>query len=690
VNQPPNSTAATSEPPEPIRLPHGEGYRQLLESAPDALLVADLHGRILFANRQTTRIFGYLATELSGQTIEILIPARLHEAHRAHRDGYAHAPVRRPMGIDMTLVAVRKDGTEFPVEVSLSPVQLDGVPVVCAAVRDVSWLQSAREAATRANYNAQIAMLGQQLIGARELADIAVAVPAVIAAALGADVSVLYVLDTGHNELRCCGSFGIPGELLPNLNFSSTPNNAPAAIIASPDVVIVEDFDAEIRYTSASTVEPTEHRRGIGIAISSDDGPVGVLLARFRQQRICSEDDRNFLRSAANIVGSAIKTMRAEDQLRHAQQLEAVGQLTGGIAHDFNNLLTVIMGNLQMVEEDIAGNDAIAQPVEAALRAASSAAELTRKLLAFSRRQALRPRPVDVNEHVGGMLEMIRRALGERITILAYPAPSLPLAFADPGQLETALLNLVVNARDAMPSGGRLIIETGTLLLDDDYVERAADVRANRYVMIAVSDNGMGMPADVLKRAFDPYFTTKERGKGSGLGLSMVHGFAKQSRGHVAIHSEPGRGSTVSLFLPIAAHAAPAQVPSPEHTEATGNEAILLVEDNEEVRRIGAHFLADLGYRVYQAGDADGALELLAAHSDIELLFTDIVLPGRCGGKELAAEVRRRRPDVALLFTSGYATEATQGVDTLPANLLDKPYRREALATAVRAALDRR
>jgi PAS domain S-box-containing protein len=673
-----------------MRLPHGEGYRQLLESAPDALLVADLHGRILFANQQTTRIFGYLATELTGQTIETLIPARLHQAHRAHRDGYAHAPAPRPMGIDMTLVAVRKDGTEFPVEVSLSPVQFDGIPVVCAAVRDVSWLQGAREAVTRANYNAQIAMLGQQLIGARELADIAAAAPVITAAALGADASVLYVLDTGHNELQARGSFGIPGELLPSLSFSTPPNNVPAAIIGSPDVVTIEDFNAEIRYACTSSVEATERRRGIGIAISSDDGPVGVLLARFRQERIFSEDDRNFLRSAANIVGSAIKTVHAEDKLRHAQQLEAVGQLTGGIAHDFNNLLTVIMGNLQMVEEDIAGNDAIAQPVDAAIRAASSAAELTRKLLAFSRRQALRPRPIDVNELVGGMLEMIRRALGERITILAYPAPSLPLAFADPAQLETALLNLVVNARDAMPSGGRLIIETGTRLLDADYVERVGDVRANRYVMIAVSDNGTGMPADVLKRAFDPYFTTKERGQGSGLGLSMVHGFAKQSRGHVAIHSEPGCGSSVSMFLPVAAEIATAQVPSPERTDATGNEAILMVEDDEEVRRIGARFLADLGYRVYQAGDADRALEMLGVHPDIELLFTDIVLPGRYGGKELAAEVRHRRPDVALLFTSGYANEATQGIDTLPANLLDKPYRREALAAAVRAALDRR
>ncbi len=594
------------------------------------------------------------------------------------------------MGIDMTLVALRKDDTEFPVEVSLSPVELDGISVVCAAVRDVSWLQSAREAVTRAHYNAQIAMLGQQMIGARELGDIASAVPAITAAALGADASVLYVLNPDRNELLCRGSFGIPDDLLPSLNLSTTPNSLPAAIMASPDAVLVEDFDAELGSVSGSGVQSMGHKSGIGIAIAGDDGPVGVLLARFLQHRNFSEDDKNFLRSAANIVSSVIKTMRAEDQLRHSQQLEAVGQLTGGIAHDFNNLLTVIMGNLQMVEEDIAGNDAIAQPVEAALRAASSAAELTSKLLAFSRRQALRPRPIDVNERVGGMLEMIRRTLGERITILAHPDPRAPLALADPIQLETALLNLVVNARDAMPRGGRLTIETGSRLLDDEYVERVGDVRADRYAMIVVSDNGMGMPAEVVRRAFDPYFTTKERGKGSGLGLSMVHGFAKQSRGHVAIYSEPGRGTTVRLFLPVAEQALPTLVRSQERTDATGNEAILLVEDNEDVRRIGARFLADLGYRVYHAGDADRALELLAAHPDIQLLFTDIVLPGHYGGKELAEEARRRRPELALLFTSGYASGAIQGIDSLPASLLDKPYRREALAAAVRTALDRR
>jgi CheY-like chemotaxis protein len=286
------------------------------------------------------------------------------------------------------------------------------------------------------------------------------------------------------------------------------------------------------------------------------------------------------------------------------------------------------------------------------------------------------------------MLEMIRRTLGERITILAYPDPTVPKAHADPSQLETALLNLVVNARDAMPKGGRLSIETAKRRLDADYAEHVGDIPPGDYVMIAVTDNGSGMPEAVVKRAFDPYFTTKERGKGSGLGLSMVHGFVKQSRGHVAIYSEIGRGTTVRLFLPIAEEDRPAASARNVDAAPRGHEAVLMVEDDSAVRAVGARFLAQLGYQVHEAADGDAALRLLDAHPEIDLLFTDIVLPGSHDGVELAREVQRRRPDLALLFTSGYASGAVQRMERLPGALIDKPYHREALARAVRDALD--
>ncbi len=681
-------------------VPHGETiaqrlgltevelYRKLLETAPDAMVICDSTGCIVFANAQTERMFGYPSASLLGRPVEILVPERLRASHREHRRTYARTPTARPMGLDMALIAVREDGTELPVEISLSPVSPDAGGFVSVAIRDVSRLQSARDEMTNAHYNAHIAELGQQVIGARDLDEIIAAVPGVAARALGAHAAALFLLDGNDTELACRASHGIPAALIPALRGTTDPTTCLGFVLASGDTVAVDDYASETRFSPGIGYVGMDLSSALGAPIIGDRNRIGVLTAFFREQRAFSEDDKNFLRSVANIVGSAIKYLQAEERMRHAQQLEAVGQLTGGIAHDFNNLLTVIMGNLQIVQEDSAADTANAKPLEAALRAASSAADLTRKLLAFSRRQALRPCALDVNELVGGMLEMIKRTLGERITILAYPDPALLQAFADPAQLETALLNLVVNARDAMPKGGRLSIETAVRMLDAEYAEATAAPDTERYVMIAVSDNGMGMPAEVRRKAFDPYFTTKERGKGSGLGLSMVHGFAKQSRGHVAIYSEPGRGTTVRLYLPISGEAIRAVPTARTGAMPSGSETILMVEDDDAVRQVGARFLGQLGYRVHQAGDGETALQILDADTDIKLLFTDIVLPGRYAGPGLAQEARRRYPHLAVLFTSGYASGAIDGLDSLPGALIDKPYRREALALAVRTALD--
>ncbi len=663
-------------------------YVKLLETAPDAMIVIDACGLIVFTNTQGERVFGYPRDELIGSPVETLVPERLRASHRSHRSHYAKQPTARPMGDDMTLIAVTKQGREFPVEISLSPMQTGDTVYVCAAIRDVSRLQSARSAMTRAHYQAHVAELGQQVIAARELDEVATAVPGLTARALGADVVLLLILTSHDTEFVCRAAYGAPEDMVTGKRIKNDVTTCPGFVLAEGNSVVVTDYTAETRFHADPMVEALGLHCALSVPIGSDEGPVGVLSACFRQQRTFSEDDKNFMRSVSNIVASAIKYTHAEERLRHAQQLEAVGQLTGGIAHDFNNLLTVIIGNLQLVQEDIAGSDAIAQPIDSALHAASSAADLTRKLLAFSRRQALRPRPIDANELVGNMLEMIRRTLGERITILAYPDPNVPKVHADPGQLETALLNLVVNARDAMPDGGRLSIETSVRSLDPDYAEQFGDVLPGRYVMIAVSDNGSGMPEHIVRQAFDPYFTTKERGKGSGLGLSMVHGFVKQSRGHVAIYSEPGQGTTVRLFLPIADTARGVPPLRVGQAMPRGDETVLMVEDDDAVRAIGARFLAQLGYRVHQAADGETALQLLGANPEIALLFTDIVLPGRYGGVELAKEVRERRPGLAVLFTSGYASGAIHRVESLPGAMIDKPYNREDLASAVRNALD--
>jgi nitrogen-specific signal transduction histidine kinase/CheY-like chemotaxis protein len=378
-----------------------------------------------------------------------------------------------------------------------------------------------------------------------------------------------------------------------------------------------------------------------------------------------------------------------EEQLRQAQKMEAVGRLTGGLAHDFNNLLAVIIGNLDLAA-DLARDGANKQPIAEALGAAERGAELTRRLLAFSRRQALQPRAIGVADLVTGLHGLLQRALGERVVIETRLAPDLGPALADPAQLEAALLNLAVNARDAMAKGGRLVIETADSQLDHDYAATHPEVVPGRYLLVAVSDSGSGMPAETVRRAFEPFFTTKEAGKGSGLGLSMVHGFAKQSGGHVSIYSEEGFGTTVRLYLPYAQPAAAVgevQSEAPSEPRAQG-ETILVVEDQAEVRRIVVRQLSMLGYRVLEAEDARTAFEVLRADTPIDLLFTDVVMPG-VSGIEVAAAARAARPGLRVLLTSGFADGVAGGTQVGVADaVLTKPYRRWDLARRIRGLLD--
>lgn len=386
------------------------------------------------------------------------------------------------------------------------------------------------------------------------------------------------------------------------------------------------------------------------------------------------------------------ESKKTQEALLQAQKMEVVGQLTGGVAHDFNNLLTVILGNAGMLVEDTEGNpnlQGLAQMIEgAALRGAA----LTQRLLAFARQQPLNPVGVDVNELARGIEDLLDRTIGEDIEIVMALGANLPPALADAAQIEAALLNLVVNSRDAMPDGGRLVIETASVFLDTDYARRERELKAGAYVMLAVTDTGSGMTADVLKRVFEPFFTTKEVGKGSGLGLSMVFGFAKQSGGHLKIYSEAGLGTTVKLYLPEAPVGAVAGLSyPPPDAVPTGKETILVVEDDPDVRAFATMTLRGLGYAVYDAGDAVEALAMLAGPDRVDLLFTDVVLPMGMNGSQLAAEARRRRPGLHVLFASGYTSNAIihQGRLDEGVQLLSKPYRKADLAREVRKALDR-
>ena len=377
----------------------------------------------------------------------------------------------------------------------------------------------------------------------------------------------------------------------------------------------------------------------------------------------------------------------AEDRVRHAEKMEAVGQLTGGIAHDFNNILTVITGTIEILGEAVADQPQLAAITRMIDEAASRGAELTQHLLAFARKQPLQPREVDINTLVIDTAKLLRPALGESIEIESVLEDEVCFAVVDPNQLATAILNLALNARDAMPDGGKLIIETGAVFLDDNYASINEDVRPGRYAMLAVSDTGAGIPAAILDKVFDPFFTSKGPGKGTGLGLSMVYGFVKQSAGHIKIYSEEGHGTTIRMYLPPgtgAAVAADVQGPAVQG----GHETILVVEDDKLVRDYVLAQLRSLGYVTLDAGNAAEALAIVDAGQAFDLLFTDVIMPGM-NGRQLADEIEKHRPGLKVLFTSGYTENAIIHHGRLDAGvlLLPKPYRKSDLAGMVRTAL---
>jgi CheY-like chemotaxis protein len=383
--------------------------------------------------------------------------------------------------------------------------------------------------------------------------------------------------------------------------------------------------------------------------------------------------------------------------LRQAQKMEAIGQLTGGVAHDFNNLLTAICGGAEtlrrLLPEQLGGHaDRIRRAMRMIEDGSQRAAMLTHRLLAFARRQALDPRPLDANKLVAGMSELLRRTIGEAIAIETVLAGGLWRTMADPNHLESALLNLAVNARDAMPDGGKLTIETGNSYLDEAYALRHQDVIPGQYVMIAVSDTGTGMSKDTMERVFEPFFTTKGIGQGTGLGLSQVYGFIKQSSGHIKIYSEPGQGTVVKLYLPrlIGEGQLDREEALPAVPDGGSGELILVVEDDDAVRAYSAETLRELGYRVIAASTAWEGLEILSRYPAIRLLFTDVGLPGGMTGRQLADQARQQRPDLLVLFTTGYARNAIVhgGILDPGIHLLPKPFTFAALASKVRTLLD--
>ena len=383
---------------------------------------------------------------------------------------------------------------------------------------------------------------------------------------------------------------------------------------------------------------------------------------------------------------------RLEERVAQRQRLESIGQLTGGVAHDFNNLLTVILGNAELLAEFLEAGSPQAELVATISRAAESSASLTQRLLAFARRQMLEPRVVDVNQMVAGMDLILRRTLGEHVELELVRGAGLWQAQVDPAQLESALLNLSLNARDAMPDGGRLTIETANASIGEEYLEAHPDAVPGQYVMVAVSDTGSGIAPEHLERIFEPFYSTKDkdRAQGTGLGLAMVYGFIRQSRGIVNVYSELGQGTTFRIYLPRAVSPAQEAEPAGRPEGRGGSETILVVEDDDMVRRFACDQLSALGYRVLEAASGRQALEALEKEGHVDLLFTDVVMPGGLNGRELADAVQARSPDTRVLFTSGYTQNAIvhHGRVDPGVQLLPKPYRRDVLARRIRDVLD--
>jgi PAS domain S-box-containing protein len=380
-----------------------------------------------------------------------------------------------------------------------------------------------------------------------------------------------------------------------------------------------------------------------------------------------------------------------EQQLHQAQKMESIGRLTGGIAHDFNNILTIIIGMNDIVAGAVANQPKLADLTRTIDEAAGRGAKLVQHMLSFARKRPLESRVLNLNDVVATTLDILRPTLGEDIALEAALAEGACRTMADPSRLQDALINLAVNARDAMPKGGRLLIETAHVHLDEDYAASHAEVAAGAYAALFISDTGTGMPREVIERAFEPFFTTKDVGRGTGLGLSMVYGFVKQSRGHVKIYSEVGHGTTIKIYLPTAtADAAEQTAHLADETVAGGSETILVVEDDPAVRKLATGTLESAGYQIIEAADGKAALRVLDGDSPIDLLFTDMIMPNGIAGQELLALARRRRPCLKALFTSGYSEHLLKGGENGPQEVpfLEKPYRRTRLLSMVRTMLD--
>jgi len=615
-------------------------YRGLMEAAPDGMVVVNKDGEIVLLNAQAEKQFGYRRDELLGQKVTNIIPKGFAERLIADGTRTAAEALAQQIGTGIELNALRKDGSEFPIEIMLSPLENAEGILVTAAIRNIT---------VRKDAERHLAQMESRYRGLMEAAP-----DGMVVVNQNGEIVLLNV--QAEKQFGYCRD-----ELLGQKVTNIIPEGFAERLIAD---------------ALRTTAEALAQQIGTGIELHGRrrDGtpfPIEIMLSPL-------ESIEGILVTAA--IRDISERKQLEQQLHQSQKMEAIGQLTGGIAHDFNNLLGVIIGNLDLLDRLVASNEAAVRRVQTAQKAAMRGADITRRLLMFSSSEELKPSVVLLGDSIQNMIELAGRAIGAEIKITTHVDESVPPLFVDPAGLESALLNLVVNARDAMPKGGSITIASEVQHLGDSHpAVQSGDLKAGHYVHVSVSDTGQGMSRETLERAFEPFFTTKPRNKATGLGLAMVYGFAKQSGGVVRAYSELGQGTTVSLYLPLAVDL-PLTVPAgtPKLLNGKLSSTVLVVDDEADLLEVALTYLADMGLTAYKAIDGASALEVLAQHIEIDLLMTDIVMPGGMNGAELAQKALALRPNLKIIYSSGFPAEALaeKSMPLASGPLLHKPYQR--------------
>jgi len=624
-----------------------ERYRGLMEAAPDGMVVVNQDGEIVLLNARAESQFGYRRDELLGKKVKSIIPEGFAERLIADGTRTAAEALAQQIGTGIELNGLRKDGSEFPIEIMLSPLESPEGILVTAAIRDIT---------VRKDADKHLAQMEARYRGLMEAAP-----DGMVVVNQGGEIVLLNAQAEKQFRYR-------RDELLGQKVTNIIPEGFAERLIADGTRTAAEALAQQI---------------GTGIELHGlrKDGsefPIEIMLSPL-------ESAEGILVTAA--IRDISERKQLERQWHQSQKMEAVGQLTGGIAHDFNNLLGVIIGNLDLLDRMVAGNEAAVKRVQTAQKAATRGADITRRLLMFSSNEELKPSVVLLGDSIQNMIELASRGLGPEINITTHVDESVPSLFVDPAGLESALLNLVVNARDAMPKGGSIIINSRVQVLGDSHpAVQAGDLKIGRYVCVSVTDTGQGMSKETLERAFEPFFTTKPRNKGTGLGLAMVYGFVKKSGGAVRVYSELGIGTTVSLYLPLIAnlsHPVPADTPKPLNGKLGGT--VLVVDDEADLLEVALAYLAEMGYTAFEAKDGASALEVLAQRSEIDLMVTDIVMPGGMNGVELAQKALLLRPDLKIIYSSGFPAEAMaeRSMPLVDGPLLRKPYQRTEFAAIV-------